>query len=150
MYDEKYKNVNEKYMCKNKDVLILSVYIFHDFIFKSFACFPVFGIVFKIVTLFLAFISCTLHGYYDIWRERFADYSIASFCKNISYQHWRASWYAYLSLLDIDYEQWNMCDNCGSSPDIIICDGTRLGFWKLLLLMKADDQENDGKIVKRA
>lgn len=109
-----------------------------------------YGIVFITVILFLKFISCTLHGYYDIWRERFADYSIADFRKDMSYQHWRASWYAYLSLLDIDFEQWNVCDKCGSSPDIIICDGTSLGFRKQLLLMTADDQDNDGNAIKRA
>ena len=42
-----------------------------------------------------------------------------------------------------------MCDNRGSSPDIIICDGTSLGFRKQLLLMTADDQENDGNVIKR-
>ena len=46
--------------------------------------------------------------------------------------HWfKASWYHYLSLLDIDYENGFKCPDCGvngTPPDIIICDATSLSF----------------------
>lgn len=46
--------------------------------------------------------------------------------------HWlKASWYHYLSILDIDYDNGYNCPRCslgGNTPSIIICDGTSLAF----------------------
>lgn len=44
------------------------------------------------------------------------------------YNHFRQGWYAFLNLLDIDYSDGFMCDECGSCPNVVIMDATTLSF----------------------
>ena len=46
----------------------------------------------------------------------------------LNYDQWRLSWYAYLDLLQIDYEDGFTCSTSGPVPDIVVCDATSLGF----------------------
>ena len=50
--------------------------------------------------------------------------------------------------MDINFEEWIICPACGSSPAVIVCDGTSLGFRKQLLLMTSD-RRIDQEIVQR-
>lgn len=48
--------------------------------------------------------------------------------------HWlRASWYHYLSILDIDYPSGFVCPKCGDQPRSMVCDATSLAFRRQLL-----------------
>ena len=48
--------------------------------------------------------------------------------------HWlRASWYHYLSILDIDYPSGFVCPRCGDQPRSVVCDATSLAFRRQLL-----------------
>ena len=49
----------------------------------------------------------------------------------INYQKLRSSWYAYMDLLLIDYNEGFLCDKCGPFPSVISCDATTLGFRKI-------------------
>ena len=49
-----------------------------------------------------------------------------------TYNHFRLSWYAYLSMLDIDLPLGFSCKECGTTPGIIIMDATSLSFRRAL------------------
>ena len=49
-----------------------------------------------------------------------------------SYNHFRISWYTFLSLLDIDYDCGFKCTECGDHPTTLIMDATSLAFRKEL------------------
>jgi hypothetical protein len=53
-----------------------------------------------------------------------------SFSKMVSYNHFRAAWYAFLELIssDIDFSNGFICSHCGPHPSIIIMDATSLAF----------------------
>ncbi len=55
----------------------------------------------------------------------------------INYQQWRFSWYSFLNLLDLDYENGFMCSLCGKYPEVMSCDATSLGF-KRIFQQKSD------------
>ena len=48
------------------------------------------------------------------------------------YDHFRRSWYSYISLLDIDYQEGFCCQSCGPNPSTLIMDATSLSFRKEL------------------
>ena len=56
------------------------------------------------------------------------DVPLASF----QYNHFRLSWYSFLSLLDIDYDKGFTCDACGEVPKLVIMDGTAVSFRRAL------------------
>ena len=78
---------------------------------------------------FISF-SITLHGYYKVWIKVQEDAGNNSFCECMNYDNWRMSWYAYLSLLDIDTSTGFSCNICGIFPKIVVCDASSLGFQK--------------------
>ena len=59
-----------------------------------------------------------------------ADANILNFKRLLSYHHWQFSWYSFVDLLDIDYEEGFCYPICGkdNSLDIVICDATALSF----------------------
>ena len=63
-----------------------------------------------------------------------------AFSSMISYNHFRLAWYAFLKLLEIEYESEFKCHECGNQPEIVIMDATSLGFRKELDLWKATQQ----------
>lgn len=49
-----------------------------------------------------------------------------------SYNHYRVAWYAFLELMDIDFNNGFCCELCGIHPSVIIMDATTLAFQKSL------------------
>ena len=45
----------------------------------------------------------------------------------------RRAWNAFARLLDIDFTHVSVCQECGSNPEVIICDGTDVGMKKDLI-----------------
>ena len=70
------------------------------------------------------------------------DGGVANFQKLFSYAKYLQAWYAYHNLLDVGLTQGFSCETCGTSPDLIVCDGTSLGFRHELLVsvLEADAQ----------
>ena len=94
--------------------------------------------------------SCTLHGYYSIWSAHQMDNGNEDFSKKLKYNHWRMSWYGYMSLLNIDFGTgWQTCTECGDSPDVVVCDGTSLGFRRNLLKHSVEDSSRRGTALQR-
>lgn len=98
------------------------------------------------------FSSCSLTGFFDKWQLNY----LAAGCSQsemINYQQLRYSWYAYLSLLDIDYKSGFFCDICGAYPDVITCDATTLGFKRIfvpnLAKIKYSEHELDNQLEGR-
>ena len=53
---------------------------------------------------------------------------VAEFHKRISYAHFCLAWYAFLALLDLQYDEGFQCPNCGQIPSIIVGHATALAF----------------------
>ena len=61
----------------------------------------------------------------------------------------RKAWNAFARLLDIDYSNVFVCQECGTNPDIIICDGTDVGMKKDLIPdISASEQNNINSYTK--
>ena len=73
------------------------------------------------------------------------DAGNSSFSNTVHYNHFRSAWYAYLSLLDIDFGQGFQCTDCGPHPQSLIMDATgvsfrkELDFWKDNVLIDTPD-----------
>lgn len=73
------------------------------------------------------------------------DAGNSTFADTVHYKHFRAAWYAYLSLLDIDFSSGFQCTTCGPYPQTIIMDATSLSFrkdldfWKKEMLTEISD-----------
>ena len=66
-----------------------------------------------------------------------------------TYYHFRAAWYSYLNLLDIDYNSGFVCPICGQTPQLLVMDGTSIAFRKELDSWKSIFQTNiERKIIK--
>ena len=50
------------------------------------------------------------------------------FPKVFPYHVFRAAWYHYIELLEIDFNEAYKCPVCTSEPAIVICDATSLAF----------------------
>ncbi|XP_033731140.1 uncharacterized protein LOC117320740 [Pecten maximus] len=91
------------------------------------------------------FSRCTLYSYFNVWLEEMSDMGIDLIDKGMSYVKFRHSWYAFLDLLDIQYQEGFECNTCGSSPNVIICDATSLAFRKSFVTWQSITQSyNDG------
>ena len=66
-----------------------------------------------------------------------------------SYNNFVSSWYAFRDLLDVDFEEGFVCEECGSNPKIIVCDGTSLGFKRSLLMSTLSMVSEQAVPVKR-
>ena len=69
---------------------------------------------------------------YRILEKTYADVGDIPLKTIFTYNHFRLSWYAYLSLLDIDVSLGFSCKVCGTTPDVIIMDATSLSFRRAL------------------
>lgn len=83
--------------------------------------------------------SCTLHGFYEIWKQHHQDNFNVNFPRVFGYHIWRKSWYGFLSLIEIKDRDFQ-CSLCGIEPSIIVCDATSLGFQRRYLTFR---KEND-------
>ena len=69
-----------------------------------------------------------LVGYYKVLTKNQADAGNDVFPTLVNYGNWRLAWYAFLSLLDINFKDGFTCEHCGCEPRTIVCDATNLGF----------------------
>ena len=72
-----------------------------------------------------------MYTYYTIMSALQQDAGENNFPLKFPYHWFKASWYHYLSILDIDYQSGFKCPSCtvdGNPPDVIICDATSLAF----------------------
>lgn len=73
-----------------------------------------------------------------------------SFSSTVGYHHFRSAWYAFLSLLDIDFSEGFQCITCGNDPQVIVMDATGLSFRKELDFWKDNLLTNlpEGRVPK--
>ena len=72
-----------------------------------------------------------MYHYFNVWSSRQSDLEdplATEFHKRISYAHFRLAWYAFLALLDLQYDEGFQCPHCGPIPSIIVGDATALAF----------------------
>lgn len=74
----------------------------------------------------------TLYCEYQTLVDMHRDAGHVEFSGIFSYQHFRSSWYSYLGLLDIDFNDGFCCPDCGGQPTTVIMDATALSFRKEL------------------
>ena len=81
---------------------------------------------FHIVSNLLSFFRCTMYSYYRTWGWRLQyDYLV-----NLpSYSQFRLAWLAF-SQLNVIPGSLFRCDECGSEPTVIVCDGICLSYLK--------------------
>ena len=65
-----------------------------------------------------------------------------------TYNHYRLSWYAFLDLLDIDYQVGFQCTACGECPPIFVMDATSLAFRKDLMPWKSQLNGSSLEFIK--
>ena len=75
----------------------------------------------------------TFSQYYNVWAQEMETYGHKDFRSRLPYSAFIQAWYAFMKLLQIDWEDGMKCEVCGPSPRIVICDGTSLGFQKKFL-----------------
>lgn len=68
-------------------------------------------------------------------------------CEFPSYSQLRYAWYSYLNLLDIDFSDGSCCPECGSVPEIVICDATTVSFRRKMLIQDNVVDENTEMIA---
>ena len=60
------------------------------------------------------------------------DSGFPYFTSIFNYGNLVESWYEFVNLLDVNFEEGFVCDECG--PKTLVCDGTSLGFRRSLLM----------------
>ena len=82
-------------------------------------------------------------AYYNVWSEVMNDGGKAGLRKIISLKQWQASWYSFLQLLDINYNEGFCCPMCGTnSLEVLVCDGTSLAFRQAFITSLAQNYGN--------
>ena len=69
---------------------------------------------------------------YTILQRMHSDTEEEMILNAFKYNHFRISWYSFISLLDINYSQGFYCAKCGINPHSLIMDGTSLSFRRAL------------------
>ena len=95
--------------------------------------------------------SSSLIGFHDSMSMYLQSASKQS-ASMINYQQWRMSWYAFVELLDINYEEGFSCQQCGQYPKVVCCDATTLSFrreYAQELDVSRDTLENESKLEGR-
>lgn len=77
-----------------------------------------------------SFDRTTIHTEYTVLVKAHEDAGNSAVADTVHYNHFRSAWYAYLSLLDIDFDGGFQCAICGTHPQAIIMDATALAFRK--------------------
>eukprot|EP00111_Clytia_hemisphaerica_P009034 TCONS_00026469-protein len=83
--------------------------------------------------------SCTLNGFYEIMAREHKDAGDTYFSERFRYNDLRSSWYAFLKLLSISFEDGAECDKCGKIPETIVCDATSMGYQRKYLTVGLSD-----------
>ncbi|KAH3830787.1 hypothetical protein DPMN_104040 [Dreissena polymorpha] len=80
----------------------------------------------------------TMFSFYNVWLQHQSDNGNTQFARIFSYMYFRQTWFAYLQLMDIDFEADFTCRECGPSPVTMLFDGTCLSFKKNFLCSDED------------
>ena len=80
-----------------------------------------------------------MYTYHKVLLAKHEDSLDFMFPSVFPYYVFRASWYKYIELLDIDFKMSFECPKCSSQPDIIICDATSLAFRRDFLAPVSED-----------
>ena len=99
--------------------------------------------------LLFSFFSCTLHGYYEVWASTQESGGNVGFRKSINYNSFRQSWYAFLGMLDIDFEEGVNCRHCGLIPEQVVCDATSIGYQRKFATIALSQVVDEKKVYKR-
>ena len=92
-----------------------------------------------------------MHTFYSSWSDLHKDYG-NDIRQAFTYEKFKNSWYAYLKLLDIDYQTGFTCPSCSpgggdDTPEILICDGTSVSFQRRMWAWRDfGDLQNSNKI----
>lgn len=68
--------------------------------------------------------------------KTFVDSGFVNIGDKISYQDFKEALYAFLNLLDIDYQRSFECPSCGPDPDTVVMDATSVAFRKEMISWK--------------
>ncbi len=86
-----------------------------------------------------------------LWRVCKRSNSYLSCSSVVTYNLLRGAWNAFIRLLDMSWAKAFTCSVCGTQPEVIVCDGTDLGFRRDFLGYcqlgdeQAADKEKTGK-----
>ena len=67
-----------------------------------------------------------MYTYYNVLKKQLNELGFQT--TMFTYNKFRFCWYAFLKRLDIDYKAGLSCVECKSHPEIVLGDGTALGF----------------------
>ena len=81
-------------------------------------------------------------------RASCKSFYIQSQSKPVNIKLLRQAWNAFARLLDVDWREAFNCHQCGLTPQIVICDGTLIGFRKDLASTVPPEVISDEKIIK--
>ena len=81
-----------------------------------------------------------MYAFHKVLLAKHEDSRDIRFPSLFPYYVFRASWYHFLELLDIDYEEAFKCPLCSEEPTVIICDATSLAFRRDLLHLNSSDK----------
>lgn len=81
----------------------------------------------------------TFIHFFDVWASEMEEFGYSDFRDKMNYEKFVHAWYNFLALLEIDYQSSYMCDACGPAPDLVVCDGTSLGFQRKFLAPKVSN-----------
>lgn len=69
-------------------------------------------------------------------KKTFFDSGFVNIGDKMGYQDFKEAWYAFLNLLDIDYQGCFECPGCGPDPDTVVMDATSVAFRKEMISWK--------------
>lgn len=82
-----------------------------------------------------------MYAFHKVLLAKHEDSRDIRFPSLFPYYVFRASWYYFLELLDIDYEEAFRCPHCSGEPTTVICDATSLAFRRDLLHHITPDED---------
>ena len=89
-----------------------------------------------------------MYAYHKVLLAKHEDSHDVRFPSLFPYYVFRASWYHFLELLDVDYEEAFKCPLCSEEPTTIICDATSLAFRRdLLRHISPDENETSSENI---
>ena len=68
-----------------------------------------------------------------VLRQMLLDHGLTQVDSHFSYQKLQHAWYAFIDLLDIDFNQGFICPECGPEPSICVMDAATLSFRKRMI-----------------
>lgn len=82
-----------------------------------------------------------MYTFHKVLMAKHEDTNDVGFPSLFPYYVFRSSWYLFLELLDIKYEEAFVCPLCSKEPTTVICDATSLAFRRDLLRYTSTDKD---------